>query len=87
LENLINFFIFIDSFEYLDQRLTHLKSLCFSELRGQGFLPEQISVEYFLHMRYDGTDCALMCTGGNPGSGTASHGDFLATFIERYVFL
>lgn len=29
---------------------------------GLNFFRSQISTEAFLHMRYSGTDCALMCT-------------------------
>ncbi|XP_030764688.1 5-oxoprolinase-like [Sitophilus oryzae] len=37
-------------------------------------------------MRYDGTDCALMCGPWNPDGATTNpkHGDFLQTFIRRY---
>lgn len=34
-------------------------------------------MEPFLHMRYQGTDCALMCSGANGK-------DFMEKFIERY---
>lgn len=43
-------------------------------------------VEPYLHMRYDGTDCALMCAPTRPQEGEAptKHGDFLRSFVERY---
>lgn len=41
--------------------------------------------EPYLHMRYDGTDCALMCLPHKDTSNTGTkHGDFQKTFIERY---
>lgn len=44
-------------------------------------------LELYLHMRYDGTDCALMCPPTHTESGDSvrpKHGDFLRSFIERY---
>ncbi|KAJ8938505.1 hypothetical protein NQ318_005169 [Aromia moschata] len=35
-------------------------------------------------MRYDGTDCALMCGPSKDSPGPPSRGDFLHTFVERY---
>lgn len=54
-------------------------------LRTQGFTDSQIKTEPFLHLRYEGTDCALMCTPANQSSAstTTRHGDFLITFLER----
>jgi 5-oxoprolinase (ATP-hydrolysing) len=59
------------------QRIAELEKRCVENLTAQGFAPDQISTEAFLHMRYKGTDCALMCS----RSGT---GDFLDTFLSRY---
>ncbi|XP_063237134.1 5-oxoprolinase [Bacillus rossius redtenbacheri] len=74
-----------DSFSYLDERLGVLEGQCREQLGQQGFRPEQIETEAFLHLRYDGTDCALMCTAA-PGSGEGAprHGDFRETFTKRY---
>lgn len=44
-------------------------------------------LEPYLHMRYDGTDCALMCSPTHAESGDSvrpKRGDFLRSFIERY---
>ena len=74
-----------ESFLYLDERLTVLTKQCHTELEKQGFKPEQIHTEAYLHMRYEGTDCALMCT-ASPNSearATCKHGDFQKTFLER----
>ena len=46
-----------------------------------------ISTTPFLHLRYEGTDCALMvttCTLAEVGMG-CQHGDFQASFTLRYV--
>jgi 5-oxoprolinase (ATP-hydrolysing) len=74
-----------ESFLYLDERLNVLAKQCHKELEKQGFKREQIHTEAYLHMRYDRTDCALMCT-ATPNSTAKSmckHGDFQKTFLER----
>lgn len=75
-----------ENFEYFDNRLETLKQRCFKELQDQGFSESNIVLEPYLHMRYDGTDCALMCGPWNPDGATTNpkHGDFLQTFIRRY---
>ena len=70
------------NFEYFDERLQVLEEQCKEELKKQGFGEESIVLKPYLHMRYDGTDCALMC-GPAPGGGT-THGDFLVSFIDKY---
>ena len=47
----------------------------------------QISTESFLHLRYQGTDCALMVSAHqHPASARSPRaGDFGAAFVERYV--
>ncbi|MBN3271781.1 OPLA oxoprolinase, partial [Polyodon spathula] len=46
----------------------------------------EISTEVFLHLRYERTDCALMCSAsGYPGNKeSCSTGDFRAAFTDRY---
>ena len=47
---------------------------------------EQIITESYLNLRYEGTDCALMCTavmGNSETSGLVKHGDFESVFISR----
>ncbi|KAL9974393.1 hypothetical protein ACROYT_G011417 [Oculina patagonica] len=78
-----------ESFGYLDERIDILTQKCIEELKSQGFEESQISTEAFLHMRYSGTDCALMCTAdpqkeAKPGE-SCHHGDFGQAFNERYV--
>ncbi|GAB6023455.1 hypothetical protein CHUAL_008235 [Chamberlinius hualienensis] len=74
-----------ENFVYIDDRLNFLKAKCVDELVKQGFTSDQIGTELYLHLRYEKTDCALMCS----PAPTASHphptsGDFLQTFINRY---
>lgn len=74
-----------DSFEYLDKKIEELERTCERELQKQGFDDSSISTEAFLHMRYEGTDCALMCSGaGSDHKDGLVHGDFKKSFLERY---
>lgn len=77
--------IFIESFARLDDRLDVMEAKVRSKLGAQGFVDSQIKTESFLHLRYEGTDCALMCTSINRNSEneTTRHGDFLVPFLER----
>lgn len=78
-------YYYVGSFARLDDRLDAMEAKVRSRLRAQGFADSQIKTESFLHLRYDGTDCALMCTSINQNSGdtTIRHGDFLTPFLER----
>lgn len=71
------------NFGYFDARFEHLKQQCLNELMKQGFNRKNIVLETYLHLRYDGTDCALMCLPTDGASGT-KHGDFITTFVNRY---
>ncbi|XP_053788951.1 LOW QUALITY PROTEIN: 5-oxoprolinase, partial [Vidua chalybeata] len=74
------------AFPRLEERLRELERRCRDALRAQGFTPEQIRTEPFLHLRYEGTDCALMVSArGHPAHpGSCAAGDFLAAFTARY---
>ncbi|XP_008186368.1 5-oxoprolinase [Acyrthosiphon pisum] len=76
----------IENFEYLNERITVLSSKCIDELKKQGFSDNQLHTEPFLHLRYEGTDCALMCSASHDNSVNSStiHGDFLSGFLTRY---
>lgn len=71
-------------------RLDALSEECNQKLGTQGF--KEIVLEPYLHLRYEGTDCALMCSSKKTSSTTAdskdilltTYGDFYTTFIERY---
>lgn len=72
-----------ENYSYFDERLESLAAVCREELKSQGFEDDSILFEYYLHMRYDGTDCALMCSPQSSKTST-KHGDFLKTFVNRY---
>ncbi|XP_048862389.1 5-oxoprolinase isoform X2 [Brienomyrus brachyistius] len=77
----------VDSFPELDQRVEQLSLRCREALRARGFNSAQITTEVYLHLRYQGTDCALMVTANShPGNAqTCRSGDFAAAFAERYL--
>lgn len=64
-----------------------LSSKCINELKKQGFSNNQLQTEPFLHLRYDGTDCALMCSANKKNSISSDmvHGDFLNGFLTRHI--
>ncbi|XP_017054245.1 5-oxoprolinase [Drosophila ficusphila] len=72
----------------LKDRLDALSQKCHKKLADQGF--RHIELEPFLHLRYEGTDGALMVapSGGKQTSASnpllKNYGDFNATFLERY---
>ncbi|MBV94713.1 5-oxoprolinase, partial [Eschrichtius robustus] len=76
-----------ETFVQLDQRLSRLEEQCVDALRAQGFPRAQISTESFLHLRYQGTDCALMVSAHqHPATACSPRaGDFGAGFVERYM--
>ncbi|XP_063833705.1 5-oxoprolinase [Ostrinia nubilalis] len=74
-----------DSFQQIDTQLDVLAAVCRDKLRAQGFSDSQIVTEPYLHLRYAGTDCALMVAPSAGDSSTAcKHGDFYAAFVDRY---
>ncbi|KAL7990205.1 hypothetical protein Chor_010559 [Crotalus horridus] len=74
------------SFAQLDLRMAALEETCLHALEAQGFARSQITTEAFLHLRYERTDCALMCSAkGHPAhTDSCSRGDFGAAFASRY---
>jgi len=74
------------NFVKIDQRIEALKKQCKTELLRQGFDSEHIETTPFLHLRYHGTDCALMCTANQHTKSATScaHGDFYSAFLDRY---
>ena len=76
------------NFAFFDQELEKLTEVCVGELSGQGFSREDIETSAYLHLRYSGTDCALMCTANKAGDTDADGpkaGDFMKTFVDRYM--
>jgi len=66
----------------LNSQLHNLKVKSVDKLMAQGFPEDLISVEYFLHMRYRGTDCALMCP--METTDTPEKLLFGEVFVQRY---
>lgn len=77
-----------DNSKLIADRLDKLSEKATNALKLQGFQESQISLEAFLHLRYDGTDCALMCSATpcqlQNNNLSVKYGDFQTTFIERY---
>ena len=77
-----------DSMKMIDDIIDQLIQDCRSELANQGFPAEKIKTDVYLNLRYDRTDCGIMClpTASSKSSNKLSkHGDFLATFNLRYA--
>ncbi|KAK4885928.1 hypothetical protein RN001_002199 [Aquatica leii] len=72
-----------ENFGLFEKHLKELCNQCSINLKNQGFSQNRIVCETYLHMRYDGTDCALMCSPTQTGRGT-KYGDFLESFLDRY---
>lgn len=68
------------------ERLDILSAACYKNLGEQNFPKTRIELQPFLHLRYDGTDCALMVSPVTPGNKLIIHsyGDFYTSFLERY---
>lgn len=75
----------------LQRRLDALSQQCRGKLEAQGFTPEHIVLEPFLHLRYEATDTALMVS-PSPSSHAEDasaiivpgYGDFFLAFLRRY---
>lgn len=77
--------------ETIQNRLNALSQQCRTNLTQQGFDDEHIVIEPFLHLRYDATDTALMCTPSQDSQCVADlsvtipgYGDFYGSFLNRY---
>ncbi|XP_028029518.1 5-oxoprolinase [Bombyx mandarina] len=74
-----------ENYQQLDRKLDVLSAVCKDKLLAQGIPASRIVLEPYLHLRYAGTDCALMVSPLPGGSATAcSHGDFYTAFVNRY---
>ena len=65
------------NFSSLNSSLESLSVKCIEALHNQGFENHLIRTEKFLHMRYQGTDCALMCS-------ASSLEGFINSFLQQY---
>ncbi|CAL8292881.1 unnamed protein product [Lota lota] len=75
------------SYSELDRRVDELTRRCRDTLCARGFSSGQINMEVFLHLRYQGTDCALMVSAdGYPGNAQSCRsGDFRSGFTKHYL--
>ncbi|GFR70176.1 5-oxoprolinase-like [Elysia marginata] len=75
-----------ENFQQINKRIKALEEECRTALKLQGFEGGQIETQPFLHLRYQGTDCALMCSShsATQQDATSSYGDFLKAFLTRY---
>lgn len=64
-----------------------MSSKCIDELKKQGFSDNELHTEPFLHLRYDGTDCALMCAASDNDlvNSNSVNRDFLSSFLTKYI--
>ncbi|CAG9570659.1 unnamed protein product [Danaus chrysippus] len=72
-----------ENYPHLDEQIDTLSAVCREKLRAQGFTDDQIILEPYLHLRYSGTDCALMVS-PIQGDQATRHGDFYTAFVNRY---
>jgi len=71
-----------ENISYIDDRFDTLERQCTEHLtRSMKF--HRVDIERFLHLRYEGTDCALMCLPMQGSSGISKYGDFISSFVER----
>ncbi|KAA3678622.1 5-oxoprolinase (ATP-hydrolysing) [Paragonimus westermani] len=80
-----------ENFVAIDNLITQLISAATTQLTDEGFDASRISCDVFLHMRYEGTDGALMCQAWKHNANSkslpvacSSYGDFERAFVERY---
>lgn len=73
-----------ENIPYIDEHLEKLEQHCRAHLQEQQNFSE-IQTQVYLHLRYEGTDCALMCQPSETteSEGTSKYGDFLETFIQK----
>lgn len=65
----------------VQDKLCKLGEKCFEALESQGFA--RIELEHFLHLRYEGTDTALMCSAAK-GQTSNNLNEFKDSFLNRY---
>jgi 5-oxoprolinase (ATP-hydrolysing) len=73
-----------DSLPLLDSTLDRLSAEAVADLQRQGVPPDRIRVVRRAHLRYDGTDTALIV---GAGSIAAMQAAFDAEYLKRYSFL
>ncbi|CAL8091631.1 unnamed protein product [Calicophoron daubneyi] len=76
-----------ENFPAIEELIKKLVSAASGRLQAEGFGKSQIHTDVFLHMRYQGTNTALMCMTkdeGAVGMENFVYGDFEHAFLERY---
>ena len=87
--NLPAVFRFLSSgnFSRIELEVDKLKQLTSKELIAQGFTTDNIDYEVYLHLRYKGTDCALMCSTHEErrldDAEAMCYDAFLTTFLQK----
>lgn len=80
---------YTENVPYIDDKFKEIEAHCVQHLtKSMKF--HEIKIERFLHLRYEGTDCALMCL-PNPSSSNkvavqSEYGDFISSFVDRYDY-
>ncbi|CAJ0918744.1 unnamed protein product, partial [Mesorhabditis belari] len=71
-----------ENFPFFVKRFTHLAKEASEQLKAQGFEDSSIEAEFYLHMRYFKTDCAIMiCAPFKPGN---SRPETIEKFMEIF---
>lgn len=77
-----------ENFKMIMKQLEDLAVSRRAAAEKDGFVSDEIHCEYFLHMRYKGTDCALMCSSSEAkvatSTGTMTYEGFVTVFLNRY---
>lgn len=73
----------------IETSLDKLSQTCVDQLKLQGFEDDNIALQPYLHLRYNGTDCAIMTSPekneqSSKDSLVMKYGDFMSSFIKRY---
>lgn len=68
-----------ENWSNITERLKHLSKCGTEELVKQGYDQQSLVVEKYLNLRYEGTDCALMCTSNEDAAES-----FTNLFLKKY---
>jgi 5-oxoprolinase (ATP-hydrolysing) len=74
-----------DNWSNIIDRLNYLSKCGIEELVKQGYNHQSIVVEKYLNLRYEGTDCALMCT-SNEDTAESFTNFFLKKYKDQFGF-
>ncbi|KAI6647152.1 5-oxoprolinase-like isoform X2 [Oopsacas minuta] len=75
------------NFKYIDERIGKLTYICVEKLEKKGFTKSNLEITSFLHLRYAGTDHALMCepfTNIEMSKSSCKLALYKETFLSRY---